>query len=157
MAGVSFFGDPFRLASGWSEENEIGRLWQRFMALLPALGERGEQGPWYEVHVEHPESRETGEFEVFCGVEVPTIDALPVVLTAKVLPASTYAALTLSGKDIVGDWDARMNAWIAARRLERAYPFGFQRYDERFRGLDRLDESILDVFTPVAPCPTSTP
>ena len=30
LVGFSFFGDPFALSAGWTEENEIGRLWQRF-------------------------------------------------------------------------------------------------------------------------------
>jgi hypothetical protein len=32
LAGMSFFGDPFTSHAGWTEENEIGRLWQRFQA-----------------------------------------------------------------------------------------------------------------------------
>ena len=32
FVGFSFFGDPFQLSGGWTEENEIGRLWSRFMA-----------------------------------------------------------------------------------------------------------------------------
>ena len=32
LVGFSFFGDPFRMSAGWTEENEIGRLWKRFMA-----------------------------------------------------------------------------------------------------------------------------
>ena len=42
LVGFSFFGDPFQ-AGEWTEENEIGRLWNRFMAYLnnppPALRE----------------------------------------------------------------------------------------------------------------------
>ncbi|GEM_PF-3859724 len=29
LVGFSFFGDPFAESSGWTEENEIGRLWNR--------------------------------------------------------------------------------------------------------------------------------
>jgi len=34
LLGFSFFGDPFKISGGWTEENEIGRLWKRFMAYL---------------------------------------------------------------------------------------------------------------------------
>ena len=34
LLGLSFFGDPFRISEGWTEENEIGRLWQRFITYL---------------------------------------------------------------------------------------------------------------------------
>ena len=32
---------------------------------------------------------------------------------------------------------------------ERAYPYGFQLYDDRFKGVERIDESTLDVYVPV--------
>ena len=34
LVGMSFYGDPFETSAGWMEENQIGRLWQRFMAYL---------------------------------------------------------------------------------------------------------------------------
>jgi hypothetical protein len=34
LVGFSFFGDPFATSAGWTEENEIGRVWQRLMAYL---------------------------------------------------------------------------------------------------------------------------
>ena len=39
LLGLDFFGDPFQSSSGWTEENEIGRLWQRFMAFLTRAGQ----------------------------------------------------------------------------------------------------------------------
>jgi len=32
LVGFGFFGDPFAASGGWMEENEIGRLWNRFVA-----------------------------------------------------------------------------------------------------------------------------
>ena len=39
LVGFSFFGDPFQMAAGWSEENEIGRTWKRFTAFLENHGQ----------------------------------------------------------------------------------------------------------------------
>jgi hypothetical protein len=37
IAGMVFYGDPFAVGDGWSEENEIGKLW-------------GDKDPlWYQV------------------------------------------------------------------------------------------------------------
>ena len=36
VAGMSFYGDPFRTYGGWSEENEIGQVWSRWMAFFEA-------------------------------------------------------------------------------------------------------------------------
>ena len=45
LLGLSFFGDPFSLSAGWTEENEIGRLWKRFMAYLAEQGQQGLEPP----------------------------------------------------------------------------------------------------------------
>jgi predicted transcriptional regulator YdeE len=153
LVGLSFFGDPFRLHGGWEEENEIGRLWARFMAYwsqhAPEIRHVVDPTVMYEVHVEHAEMAQTGEFEVFCGVEVTRLDALPVELVAKVLPATRYAVFTLRGAEIASDWNQAMADWMARAGVQRAYPYGFQRYDERFKGVDRMEESVLEAYVPV--------
>ena len=40
LAGFSFYGDPFAESAGWTEENEIGRLWQRYFDYLAAQGQQ---------------------------------------------------------------------------------------------------------------------
>ena len=39
--------------------------------------------------------------------------------------------------------------WMSRSDYQRAYPYGFQLYDERFNGVQHIDESILDVYVPV--------
>jgi hypothetical protein len=55
LVGMSFYGDPFAESGGWTEENEIGRLWERFMAYLAAhagaIRHTTEERVAYEVHV----------------------------------------------------------------------------------------------------------
>jgi AraC family transcriptional regulator len=153
LLGVGFFGDPFRLSGGWTEENEIGRTWNRLMAYLGEHGERIQHvTSWevmYEVHVEHPETAQTGEFEVFCGVEVERLEDVPVELTCKVLPPTTYAVFTLRGEQITSDWNRYVAEWMSRSGYQRAHPYGFQRYDERFKGLDQIEGSVLEVYVPV--------
>lgn len=152
LAGLSFFGDPFKFSGGWTEENEIGRLWKRFMAYLneaqPPLP-HVKPGGFYEVHIDHPEMEQTGEYEVFVGVEVDRVEEVPVRLSIKLLPPTKYAVFTLVGQQIVADWSAEMQAWLTRAGYQRAYAYGFQLYDERFKGMDRLDESVLDMYVPV--------
>jgi predicted transcriptional regulator YdeE len=103
----------------------------------------------YEVHVEHAETAQTGEFEVFCGIEVARLDEPPVELVVKVLPATRYAAFTLRGGDISLDYDRMMTDWLTQSGHRRAYTFGFQRYDERFKGVEDLEGSVLEAYVPV--------
>jgi predicted transcriptional regulator YdeE len=155
LVGLSFFGDPFQSSAGWTEENEIGRLWVRFMAFLENQGARiqhiKEHEVSYEVHIEHAETQEKGEYEVFVGLEVAQLQDLPVELLVKVLPPTTYAIFTLAGEEITSDWHQMIHRdWLPELGYRIAYDYAIERYDPRFKGLDRIAESVLEVYIPVA-------
>ena len=154
LLGFSFFGDPFRFSGGWSEENEIGRLWNRFMAYYGQHGARMKHvtsdQAMYEVHIQHQETETTGEYEVFVGLEVEALENVPVEMTVKILPAVSYAVFTLRGEQITSDWHKMIyQDWMAGSGYQSAHDYGFQRYDQRFKGLDRIQDSVLDVYVPV--------
>ena len=153
LAGMSFYGDPFDTSNPWSEENQIGSLWKRLMAFLQshpgALDLDMHKSSFYEVHIYGPETQTEGVFEVFVGMSVPDLAKLPIEMSAKVLPAASYAVCSLEGKAIMGDWERELINWINENGYREAYPYHFQLYDERFKGMDRIEESTLDVFIPV--------
>jgi AraC family transcriptional regulator len=154
LLGLGFFGNPFEVSGGWTEENEIGRLWSRFMACLERHGDEIHgavtQQVAFELHVEHDETRQTGEHEVFVGLEVEALEEVPVQLSAKVLPLTTYAVFVLRGQEIVSDWGQQIyGQWLPDSGYRSEGTWGLQRYDERFKGLERLDESLIEVYVPV--------
>jgi len=154
LVGMSFYGDPFAESGGWTEENEIGRLWDRFMAYLTAhaaaLRHTTEEQVAYEVHVAGEEAASKGFREVFVGVEVEHLADVPVELLVKVLPAATYAMFTLRGEEIASDWSMSIGQWMQENPAYASdATYGVQRYDERFRDVDHLAESVLEVFVPV--------
>jgi len=154
LVGFNFFGDPFRSYSGWSEENEIGRLWKRWMAYLenaqPDLRHIRSPGVMYELHVYHAETLQTGEFEVFAGVEVTQLENLPPEVVVKLLPESRYAVFTLAGQEITADSPWIMDSeWLPALGVRRRTTYIIQCYDARFKGTDAIDESELDVYVPL--------
>ncbi len=155
LAGFSFYGDPFIAKDPWQEENEIGRLWQRFLGFFqthaPVMKEIVDQsGVFFEVHLTHPATETTGEFEVFVGAPILHADNVPVELVCKVLPATRYAIFTLEGEEIAGDWHlAIYQEWMPQAGYTPSYPFSIQYYDERFKGLDNLAASSLDIYVPI--------
>lgn len=155
LVGMSFFGDPFRLSAGWTQENEIGQLWSRFIAFLEQCSNTpagASTDKTYEVHIYHPETRRTGEFEVFVGIEVPTLQEIPIELTAKLLPRGTFALFTLRGEQIASDWPIQaVTEWLPAAGYQMVETFSIQRHDERFKGMNQLSGSELDVLLPVRP------
>jgi AraC family transcriptional regulator len=108
---------------------------------------------YYEVHVdEHPETFEKGHFDVFVGQEVATLEDMPIELSIRILPLTTYAMFTLYGQQIFADWMQAVWEWFQRSRYQRAYTYGFQLYDRRFKGLQNIEESAIDVYIPVKLC-----
>lgn len=152
LGGVGFYGDPFRQKSGWDSENEIGKTCSRFIAHAAANPERPyscNQQIMYEIHIYGEETEAKGYFEVFVGEEVNTAE-LPVSLCAKYLPESDYIKITLTGREIVGDWWQTLNADIMpGLGVKRRFPYIIQAYDDRFKGMDQIEASTLDAYVPV--------
>ena len=156
LAGFSFFGDPFRLSGGWTEENEIGRLWKRFMVYLEQQATQLEslffEDVAYEVHIYHQETLQTGEFEVFVGMEIQELGSVPVEFSVKIIQPATYAVFTLVGEQITADWSQMIyEGWLPKSGYELVSDYGIQRYDERYKGVDRTAESVLEFYLPVKP------
>ncbi len=154
LVGMSFYGDPFDTSGAWTEENQIGHTWQRFTAYLEQHGEaihHRTQDAFYEVHIYGDETSTQGRFEIFVGIPVERLEAVPVELQVKMLPATTYAVFTLQGEEILSDWTMHLDRWLSEAGYKRSYPYSVQYYDERFKGMDQVHASTLDVYMPVQP------
>ena len=155
FVGMSFYGDPFNTHGGWDGENEIGRVWTRFMQYLDESAKIIQPiiqpDVYYEIHIYNAETTIKGIFEVFVGARMNNLRHIPVELLVKTLPASEYALFTFKGAEISSDWHLSIDQWIAAAGYQSAHPFSFQYYDDRFKGVDKIAESILDVYMPIKP------
>ena len=147
LAGFTFYGDPVHSHAGWTEENEIGRVWKRIMVFYdhppPEQRHNVDETVWYELHLEHPGSIEKGEWEIFVGYVTDKADALPLELCLKILPPMDWAIFTLKGGE-VGDFDPLYKEWLEKSEFKEAFPLLIERYDERFKGTDKMEESELD-------------
>lgn len=152
LGGMIFYGDPFSTKSGWDEDNEIGKTCRRFIDFIAEKPERpySAHGDYlYEVHIYNAETAVKGYFEVFVGEAVNTVE-LPVTLSVKFFPASEYVKIILSGDEISGDWWKKLDKdIIPAGVYKRNTAYIIQAYDERFKGMDNITESVLDVFIPI--------
>jgi len=154
LVGMSFFGDPFSSASDWSVENEIGKLWSRFMRFLgnnsDAINNKVEGGGLYEIHIDGDRTEKDGNYEVFVGMPVETLDKVPIECVVKQLPETDYAIFTVKGEEIFSDWGMDIyRGWMPESGYETSFKYNVQLYDERFKGMDRIEESELDIYVPV--------
>ena len=151
--GCVFYGDPFHAAEEWSYENEIGHLWQRFMKLAykySILLDKIRVGPQigYEIHIEPGEYEETKRYYVFVGMEVSSVEEVPMEMFVKTLPVTKYLVCTTEVSE-ANEIEALFKKWIPENNLEQAYPYIIQAYDaKRYRGLyDKTSE--IDWFIPI--------
>ncbi|AZO93721.1 hypothetical protein GM661_01100 [Iocasia frigidifontis] len=154
LLGMDFYGDPFSNHAFWDENNEIGRLWNRFETFLSKYPEqiknRIKKNVSLEVFITTEESMKIGIYEVFVGVLVEKIGYIPLNCVAKQLPASKYAVFTLKGNEINSDWQNQIyNKWLPDSGYESPYNYNIQYYDERFKGMDQIKESAVDIYIPV--------
>lgn len=154
LIGMSFYGDPFNNASAWSEENEIGYLWNRFINYYNEntnlIKHIKETDVFCEIHYQTPETAEKGYVEVFVGVPVENIREIPLQCVAKQLPGTIYAVFTLEGQEIISDWGKKIyQEWLPHSDYELSYNFNIQFYDYRFKGMDNIQESVIDVYIPI--------
>ena len=154
LGGVDFYGDPFRLKGGWDSDNEIGNTCKRYSDIVmqnPARPYSAGKNKFYEVHIYGKETSDKGYFEVFVGEEVTT-PRLPVDLVSKLIPASDYIKVTLTGKEITEDWWTRLDEEVLPEfDVVRDGTFIIQAYDERFKGTEtaQIEASEIDVYVPV--------
>jgi predicted transcriptional regulator YdeE len=153
LAGYSFYGDPFSASGAWTEENEIGKLWKRFMSFytrradeipssaLPGIG--------YEVHIWNQDVFDTGHYEVFVGMAVGRIADIPIDLSVKVIPAAKFAVFTLSGELVTQDLSTEMQTWLEQAGLRQTGSFIYNLYDDRYKGMANLQDSEIEVYVPI--------
>lgn len=153
LIGMSFYGDPFDASGAWTEENQIGHTWQRLKSYLAQHDEEirhiSALDAFYEVHVYGDETNTKGLFEVFVGVQVDRLEAMSVELLGKTLPAAEYAVFTLEGETILSDWVMHIHRWLAEAGYKSSSPYSVLYYDQRFKGLDQIADSVMDVYMPV--------
>ena len=154
LVGMDFYGDPFGRASAWEEENEIGRLFKRFEDFYAPnpVQIKGNLFPQavFEGHFVSDATRRTGDFDVFVGVLVGELADLPLECVARQLPFTQYAVMTITGEKITSDWHmAIQEQWPPGPEYLLAFDYSLTCYDQRFHGMERLEESAVDVYIPV--------
>jgi len=154
LAGFGFYGDPFTCNTDWTEENEIGRLWKRMMCYIQksedSISKLKKNRKWFELWIENEESRKKGFFDIFVGAQIKSIENIPYDLQIRIIPDAEYAVFTAKGNQISSDWAyEQFKIWLKKSERKSIHRFSIQVYDERFKGLDKLEESELDFYFPI--------
>jgi len=153
LCGVSFFGNPFANAAAWDSDNEIGSLWHRFFKLKKSwnnLYKHEQDYKSFELHIEHPDTKKNGLYEVFIGEEISDPNCAPISSCTKFIPKSDYAIVTLNGLEVQDDISKTLEAELRkTSNYSINKSFTLLVYDKRFKGMDKLSESILEYWIPL--------
>lgn len=154
LLGMNFYGDPFKNNNFWDEENEIGHLWNRFINYFKnnqkGFKRRIETDVSLEIFIPSDDYKTHGVCEIFVGVIVDKLDIIPINCVAKKLPKCTYAVFTVKGEKINSDWQNKIfSEWLPQSDYELQYDFNIQYYDKRFKGINQLNNSEIDVYLPI--------
>lgn len=153
LLGCIYYGDPFHLAAPWSYENEIGLLWKRYIELakiyknfLNKINVNPNIG--YEVHIEPKEFQDTKNFYIFVGIEVFSLEFVPLEMIIKKLPKTKYLNFTTKADDFKTCGNI-YNEWLPSSEYEQSYPYIIEAYEHpRYKGLTDK-ESEIDWYIPI--------
>jgi AraC family transcriptional regulator len=128
-------------------KNEIVKIWERFDAQIHRVKNASLEAR-YALIIWNDETEQTGNENIFVGVQVEQVEDLPKEMFVKVLPASQYAKITVKASELDTIWGLVFGEWLPASNYQdkgyivESYPA--DRYDD-----DNLDDSEIDVFIPI--------
>ena len=156
LLGCVYYGDPFHSAKEWSYENEIGKLWNRFFAILGKYSTffeslSSQPKVSYEVHLEpfDYDGEKNKDYYVFVGLSVQDFNEIPIEMFVKTLPTTKYLEFTT----LAVDQDETANKVFSeligeGKQYQQSFPFIVQRYTEEYKGLNN-PKSRLDWLVPI--------
>ena len=153
LSGMVYFGNPVHTHEGWTEGNEVGKLWERFMKICIENADILEQvtvepGIAYEAHIAYA-GEPNQEYHIFVGIETKNPITYPIELFYKVMPNTKYAVFTAKGPNMADQIETIYTEWLPNSEYVESYPMLIQRYDQkRFRSLDDPDSEI-DFMVPI--------
>lgn len=154
IMGLDFYGDPFSIAGEWSQDNSIGLLWKMFHKRLQKSVYKSntnvDHSLYCELHQFDEDFKLNGHYGLMVGVGLKALDEIPSDFVMKTLAENTYLELELQGHDITSDY------YELAKECLLDYPeyqvdpsYMIQLYDDRFKGMDRVEESIITAWLPL--------
>ncbi len=143
LIGLPFYGD--------SSDGKFGQTWERFVESEPLVTKRLNDKIYFGVEFFGPEVSRTNQWMYFAAIAVSDLEEIPDILFGKMLPAAKYAVFTVKGgvAKINEVFQYAYKEWLPASGYEAAYPFDFERYDERYKG--SVPDSEIDLYIPIKP------
>ena len=143
LVGMVYYGDP--------AGNEFGKNWDRFFKYAPLISSRVNEGQSYGLEFYTEDLEKDHKWFYMSAFETSSLDAIPLELVGKRLPACKYAVFTVKGgiKNIGDTFMYAYGTWIPNSAYQVAHRYDFELYEEgRFMGTE-AEESEIDLYIPI--------
>ena len=145
VVGVPTFGEP--------TGGQFMALWDILGEVMDTVADRAVPVRYYGVQSYTDAFQATGQWFYLAGVEVTSLDEVPVQAAAKIVPAGTYAVFTYTGPlpgTLPELFQYAYQQWLPQSGYAAAGPYDLERYDERFLGPASAD-SVMEICIPIVP------
>lgn len=142
VVGYSDYGAFF-------ENNDISELWDRFIEVMDEVPNKVNPAVCYGVEFYTEEGLAVQKWNYMAALEVSTLEAIPIAMVGKVIPAQMYAVFTHKGSidTLSHSFKVIYDEWLPTSEYEPAAMFDFELYDERFN--HGSPNSEVDIYLPV--------
>ncbi len=158
IAGLNYHGSITE--NGVAFEERVEDLWRKLSEFCMNKWDSIEESVInpklsYEVQVwNEQELEESGRMDVFVGLEFEDLESIPLPLVGKVLPGGKYISFVLQGEEIEGweeyllqEWFPESDYWLRSFEDQLFHVQCF--HEDKFRGVENIEESELEVLIPV--------
>lgn len=145
VAGVPYYGDP--------SDGQFAKMWEILNGMAGQIANQKIPVTHFGVESYTEEFQTKGKWFYLAGVEVTSLDVIPIGAVAKIIPANTYAVFTHTGPlpGTLGEtFHYAYHQWLPESGYTQAAAYDLERYDERFLGPTN-PHSVMEVCIPVRP------
>jgi AraC family transcriptional regulator len=142
VIGVAVYGD--------GKSGLFPHAWDIYMRMIKNINLKNSNVAYGVEYYTEEFEQEHKWFYMACG-EVEDLNNIPSSMVGKVIPAHKYAVFTSKGllDALHKTFQGAYHEWLPRSRYKIADWYDFERYDERFKGMDN-PESEIDIYIPIA-------
>lgn len=131
---------------GKNENNEISRMWDRFIPRIPEVHHLAD-GPEVSFGI-CAEEKGSGLIDYVAGLPVKQLADIPQGMVGREVPAQTYVVMPAHGLEDIGPtYNRILKEWMPTSGYQPADGPDFEYYPEDFNPND--PESIVDIYFPI--------
>ena len=143
IVGMQTFGNV--------EDGSPRQMWEALWNNDIEIPGRINKNTMYGIETYTKEMQTSKKWFFMAGVEVDSLDNMPIQMSAKLIPENTYACFEYKGAISpelgLSEIFQKIYNWLPDSGYRQAAPYDIERYDERF--VYDHDDSVMEILIPI--------